>query len=664
MSDGGDLTVGRRIASYVYGDFRVVVPEGREQQETDDRLKNGYIAKPKDIEDTGRFDIRFKRSDATIDLAAGTSDLKESIDAAQKVVSGDTFFQRDISDSGIGNNRPGVDFKLGDTVNVLLWGKVLPSKVTALDMVNGNAEKWRVHVGGQILKDPARLKKINNELEQQIHAERQQRLRDAGAIMEKAQTAQDTANNAIVKADQAEKTSTETKTTVNNVVSEFSKLDQKLGEDIAKRDDQNTRMWSAITDQDSKLVTTETKLAEQIVNNKRQIDTTFGNYDKKLQDGLTSLETAYKEADQDALKKIDESTAMYLIGLNNTWTHANDAVVSASLLKDIISNLFVNMSETTGLSGALVEQANRLAINGINSQEAQNLFNATQSAINTVNEEWKATQDRINENVEETLALQEKTLELHNAMITALKKQQEEAALKNDVLKTYFGPHGMFIDTPTDPRVKITRTNTGIRLDFAQLTLGQIAINQSANILIYGQLKDGTSILRPYSTKDQNFNNTIICNSPSSSNPIEHGYLIINFLPGIQIDVIKKLPIDTSLPTSDSWVTLSALTWDVALMNADVLVDLTADFKKITYWSPRGVRILRNGQVIQSRTSKRVGKLFFMNSYTMKMVIPSMKVNAGDKIEVQVLIGESSAAKQGMSASTNVIYTYIDHTAT
>ena len=49
VADGGEITVGARVAVYTYGVFNVVLPEGRELAQddyTDDGYTNGYVYRP------------------------------------------------------------------------------------------------------------------------------------------------------------------------------------------------------------------------------------------------------------------------------------------------------------------------------------------------------------------------------------------------------------------------------------------------------------------------------------------------------------------------------------------------------------------------------------------------------------------------------------------
>lgn len=193
IADGGEMTVGRRTSTYVYGVFQVAIPEGKEQAQQDDRLQEGYIYRP-DQRPAGRFDIGFVRADARVDLNAQQSNLESIVDAAQSRVEGAVFFERDITGRGLGRFRPGADFDTANLVDVLIWGKTLTLPVTAIDMTSGDAAAvgWRVHVGGQMIADADSLRSHNDAILGQIEQERRRRL----ATTKTAETAATTANSA------------------------------------------------------------------------------------------------------------------------------------------------------------------------------------------------------------------------------------------------------------------------------------------------------------------------------------------------------------------------------------------------------------------------------------------------------------------------------------
>lgn len=183
VSDGGDVTVGRRTATFVYGEFNVVLPRDREQVETDDRLQDGYVYRP-DTGVSGPFDVGFVRADATIDLEADSSDLEVVVDAAQKQSEGDVFFERDITGSGLGRFALDRDFQVGDVVSVEVWGKRVLLPVTAGDYVASESEgvlATRVHVGGQLISDAEAVAHQNHDLRRQIAREKAERQRSVAA---------------------------------------------------------------------------------------------------------------------------------------------------------------------------------------------------------------------------------------------------------------------------------------------------------------------------------------------------------------------------------------------------------------------------------------------------------------------------------------------------
>ena len=182
-SDGGSVTMGRRLAFYSYGKFDVVIPEGREQQVDDDRIQNGYIARNPGHQ-MGRFDFGFIRQDATINLEAQTSDLELAIDSTEKRSEGDVYVEQDISRAGMNGFELGRDFGLDDIVRYRVWGNYLRLPVTAGDLessVDGGLRGVRVHVGGQVASDSEARRRANNEILGQIENEKRQRLRQVNA---------------------------------------------------------------------------------------------------------------------------------------------------------------------------------------------------------------------------------------------------------------------------------------------------------------------------------------------------------------------------------------------------------------------------------------------------------------------------------------------------
>ncbi|MHC9550416.1 hypothetical protein ACQQ7I_05025 [Corynebacterium diphtheriae] len=207
-ADGGDMTVGRSIPVYVLGAFDVVLPEGREQEKGDDRVRNGYIYRPP-TPAAGSLDVGFVKADVKLDFGAKTSSLERVVDAAIRRTEGDVFFERDIYQSGLGGFTPGRDFDLHDVIQVDVWGKLLPSPVTAIDYEGSVSQRSlaaRVHVGGQMITDAEGLQAKTDATLERVEAEKRQRLKSIGAVSQQAASAGTAAAKADTKAVAAQET--------------------------------------------------------------------------------------------------------------------------------------------------------------------------------------------------------------------------------------------------------------------------------------------------------------------------------------------------------------------------------------------------------------------------------------------------------------------------
>lgn len=222
VADGGEITVGARVAVYTYGAFNVVLPEGRELAQddyTDDGYTNGYVYRPKGTEQLGRFDIAFARADVTVETNAGYSNFEAVVDASQRKVSEDVYFERDITGAGLGGWTPGKDYKVGDMVDVLVFNRVIPQPVTAITYTSTAEDPLgvRVHVGGQTIRDDELVSEQNRAIKEAIakesatrRAQNKQTTAAASAAVETADVARrevvaarSDATNAVVVAGRA-----------------------------------------------------------------------------------------------------------------------------------------------------------------------------------------------------------------------------------------------------------------------------------------------------------------------------------------------------------------------------------------------------------------------------------------------------------------------------
>ncbi|MGJ4127749.1 hypothetical protein [Corynebacterium macclintockiae] len=176
LADGGDITVGRRVSTFIYGVMNVTLADGVVGEEPEKTgLEEGYIVRADGDVPTGRFDFGFTRHDASMHMGLHTSDMEQGIVAASRRVEGGVFFERDIEPGGFGRWTPGVDFRVGDVVGVVRWGRVIPLPVTALNLRDG---RWVAHVGGQMIHDAEKLRSQNQSIEKTIADERRQRAKE------------------------------------------------------------------------------------------------------------------------------------------------------------------------------------------------------------------------------------------------------------------------------------------------------------------------------------------------------------------------------------------------------------------------------------------------------------------------------------------------------
>lgn len=190
VADGGEVTVLRDLAAFSYGSWSVdwpeSVPEEQRPELPDDR-DFGYALKLK--EPPGRMGRRFVRANVSITAQdfdnegqpvpfSGESDVEQVLEEAAERVDGDVFFEREITRAGLGALVPRIDFDVDDVVPVLIWGKTILSPVTSIEDVAeaGAVVDYRVHVGGQLLRDDAARERANREVERTIAQERRERV--------------------------------------------------------------------------------------------------------------------------------------------------------------------------------------------------------------------------------------------------------------------------------------------------------------------------------------------------------------------------------------------------------------------------------------------------------------------------------------------------------
>lgn len=165
VADAANVTVLRSVASTAFGKYELQVPEGIDLEDVHEFAapgnELGYVAGLSG-ERVGGMMRRFVRADVSVTAADESdpswvpdSNVDQVLREAEQRVSGDFFLESDISKAGLGPWVPMVDFQVGDTANVDIWGRVVQLPVTRIEPVvsDHSVVDFRVHVGGQLVSD-------------------------------------------------------------------------------------------------------------------------------------------------------------------------------------------------------------------------------------------------------------------------------------------------------------------------------------------------------------------------------------------------------------------------------------------------------------------------------------------------------------------------------
>ena len=192
IADGGELTIVRPLAAWVWGVWEVTHDDDAAPEDLIDERKLGFVG-ALDHPPAGRFGRRFIREDVSVDAVEKTSTVEEVLDAAAARTQGREFFERDITAAGLGRLVPGVHFDVNDRVDVRLWGRVLAGQlVTEID-------RDRAHIGGQVLSDRMAREAANREMDRKV-------MRDRRELADNAREAKRTARAASRRAEDAKTT--------------------------------------------------------------------------------------------------------------------------------------------------------------------------------------------------------------------------------------------------------------------------------------------------------------------------------------------------------------------------------------------------------------------------------------------------------------------------
>ena len=386
IADGGDVTVGRERATLVYGEFNVVLPEGAEQVERDDRIKDGYIYRPS--ETIARFDVGFARADTTIDLELQISDLETVVDTVQRQIAGDTFFERDITTGGLRGYIPGEDFQVGDVVTVEIRGRRLRLPVTEITMVSSDdygIGGWRVHVGGLLISDADALRRQSQDLRRQVANDKRALTRRVAGASKTATAAKTTADQASQLAHTAGTTATTALQSADNKSTNYygptTPKNPKQGDTWFKETPTGTIIYQYRNNQWTQHLNTDTlnheldqarravedaaakvkklqdeelpQLAQDLAQNKRLVDDAAEKLKKDLQTKLRQLDEKLEKFPKsltDARKELDAelaglSSSLDSLGSGNLFPdpHFQDACWGTS--GDVYSQRNINGGE-------------------------------------------------------------------------------------------------------------------------------------------------------------------------------------------------------------------------------------------------------------------------------------------------------------------------------
>ena len=117
-------------ATRLYGAWSVTYPDGASLSE-DQRKRSVYVYALKNDLGNGLFIQAFLKSDISINIPAGVTDIAQVINGAEKANEMTTTFTRDIEGLEVGNSNPGVDVSPGDVVDVMFRG----AKVSGVEFV-------------------------------------------------------------------------------------------------------------------------------------------------------------------------------------------------------------------------------------------------------------------------------------------------------------------------------------------------------------------------------------------------------------------------------------------------------------------------------------------------------------------------------------------------
>lgn len=330
----GAISVGRRVASYAWGSWNVTLPDDAKVDESlqEYGVSPGYVSRLHDDEDEGLFDRLFVRADAQIDLKAKITTVDKVLKAAEKRTEGDVYFERDITGEDLGMYVPGIDYEVGDTVDVLVYGKLLELPVTAITSTGNTSEHqhYTVHVGGNMVSDAEALAEKTSEVERAIAEDRKKLAQSNERIIKSVNTAQSTADTARNEAGAAQSTAdtarTEAKTADDKAVAAQSKANS-VGTDLSKYKTSTNTSLSKLQRETRDLYSTTVKL-EDYNSSKEVLEKAIENNQKLTDKNIAKLK---QEMGEEYTKK---ST---FLDSERKWQNSTQGKISLALTRDALN---------------------------------------------------------------------------------------------------------------------------------------------------------------------------------------------------------------------------------------------------------------------------------------------------------------------------------------
>lgn len=237
VADGAEVVVMRSLASTAFGAYSLDLPDGIELGDVWEGAAPGntpgYVASLDRSKRVGGMFRRFMRADVHItvpgddpEVRAAASDVEQVLDEARDRTSGEFFLESDITGSGLGPWVPLQDFVVGDTVDVAVFGAVVPMKVTRIEPTVDDAGHggWLVHVGGQLVSDDV-ARVAENE---QVHRALVDSRRELAGLEASARGAALSASRAQSAADSAQSSADSAQSTADAVGREAQELRDAL----------------------------------------------------------------------------------------------------------------------------------------------------------------------------------------------------------------------------------------------------------------------------------------------------------------------------------------------------------------------------------------------------------------------------------------------------